>query len=195
MFCGILSSETTLATLCDPIKQLVGLGWAGSRYVNAKESTLRSLSRCKAFSLIHQYPGCPIVASAARYVLRLTKPYHKKMIDMIDNKHLLDRYKEQYFDKKKFYGNNNVPEDDISMSSRQVIEDHFNISISKQLQIEKYFDDCVSWDPIPWKMFVCEIPPDWFYFSDHYIVPDDKSGKQYMDFIIQSVDRSNLFSF
>lgn len=86
-FCGMLFNDRSKHILVDPIKAICEFSASSARYHNVKKATLYSLRRCKALSLAHQYPHCPIVRKFADLVLDQTRSYNVKssIIDGLDS--------------------------------------------------------------------------------------------------------------
>jgi hypothetical protein len=172
-FCGIVFDEDTKESLTNPIKHLIKTGWLSSRYVNAKISKRKMLIRAKAFSLVHQFPNCPILRSFGNYILRHTKHMHSAMIHYIQNTKFLDRYEKELF---LTYANKNLPEEkEITVGSRMVVESVYNVPIEIQLNIERYFDTCKELKEIPTDLILDIVPLDCIIYSNSYVfrVPED----------------------
>lgn len=72
-FCGNVFDEYDKLTITDPIKAILGFGWTTQRYEKASNKKLKSLLRAKAFSMLYEYPGMPILQEMAKYALRVTE--------------------------------------------------------------------------------------------------------------------------
>ncbi len=166
-FCGIVFDEDDKENLTDVTKHLIKTGWLSSKYVGAKLTKRKILLRAKAFSLAHQFPNCPVLRSYADYILRHTKHMHKGMIDYVLKHKFMDNYEREKFMK---FGNKNVPDrKPIGMGSRMVIERLYKVPIEKQIEIEKYFDECNKLQGIPDLLIMDIIPEEWLRYSIFYV--------------------------
>jgi hypothetical protein len=128
-FCGIVSDIDELAAIGDIVKTLLDFGWTDSIYRNSSDKILLELLRCKALSVLYQYPNCPILRELGLYGCRITDGYHYK------HSYLSDNYK------KISNMENQVPIHlfkEITITTRLLVEKRFNISLSQQLAFEKY---------------------------------------------------------
>lgn len=173
-FCGILFAEESLDTLTDPIKQLINFGWVPGKYVGAKKTVKLALLRSKAMSLLSSFPNCPIVAPAAKAVVRLTNRYHSSALRILKrtDKFLLGIVK--------------VPamliSPQISIHSRMVIEDHFHIPIERQFLIENWFNSLSMIKPIPYDLVDMEISRDFVEFSERYVLSLTELKSKHVEF-------------
>jgi hypothetical protein len=71
-FCGLVFDPNELDLCYDPIKFLLGLGYTGDRYLNARDSTLKALLRAKAMSFLYNFRNCPIITVTCKAILKQT---------------------------------------------------------------------------------------------------------------------------
>lgn len=133
-FCGMIFDTTEMINVCDPIKVLSQFGWTSAKYAKSRASVLKALLRCKALSLAHQYPGCPIVQSLAQYGLRVTRGTD---IRRVMQHNTFDNYTR---DKLLQAVNGDLSPIKIGINTRQIVNDKFGITPLMQLQIENYLD-------------------------------------------------------
>jgi hypothetical protein len=182
-FCGIVSDEIRLQNVADPIKHLVNLGWVGSKYVGAKTAKKKMLMRSKAFSILAQYPNCPVLLPMALYVLRLTHHLHKATIDLVRK----NQKGYQKLDLLKFMVEHaNKYDYVVAAENRIIVQTHFGLEIIDQIKIEKYFNECKVWQPIPLDLIESHLPPDWLYFSEYYVLMSSAVQKKIWFNISQS---------
>jgi hypothetical protein len=171
-FCGIIFDPEDQINLTDAIEALAVLGWAPRRYLNAKKKKKEILLRCKALSLAHQYPGCPILQSAAWSILRSTRSvrhYVRPWVEKSGAQVMSMWDKEQYLaalrDEKR------IKPKTIPISTRLLYEEIFQVTVEDQEKIEKYFDsvNCVS--PICCPALDFYIPLTWREYTGRYVVP------------------------
>jgi hypothetical protein len=72
-FCGMIFDVKNRVVVADPIKVLMKIGWAGRKYLSAKQSTLDEIALSKAQSALYQYNGCPIVTPACNRIIKVLK--------------------------------------------------------------------------------------------------------------------------
>jgi hypothetical protein len=137
-FCGQIFDVETRTVICDPIKVLLNFSWANIKYANAKVKVLRGLLRSKALSLLHQYPGCPILQSFAQRMLELTACY-KYVVDESD------RWKARQV--RDAVAAKPVARP-VAMSTRQLMFDVYGITSIDQLLLEHYFENLESIKPL-----------------------------------------------
>jgi len=131
-FCGQIFDLTHLVVVCDPIKVILNFAWTNMKYFRSSNAIKMGLVRSKALSLIYQYSGCPVVQSFARAMLRCSEGYKPVVDQTIDAYH-----RWLYIESLSIIPNYK----DIQMSTRQIVEEVFNISIIHQEILENYFDN------------------------------------------------------
>lgn len=141
-FCGIVFDATASVNIADPIKIVCQLGWTNANYLRSKNKVLRGLLKSKAYSLLYQYPGCPIVHSLAKSLLRqLQDDYVYFRKGSHDYKDILAKKAFDWVMKHE-----EVLLKEPLMSTRILMERKFGIAITDQLSMESYFDsfDCTK---------------------------------------------------
>lgn len=132
-FCGLYYHPDDRNVMADPYKQLLKFPWAKQRYINAKDSTLKSLLRVKGFAYAYQFNGCPILGKLGRYAIRVTQGY--SMSKIMESTYFTSYEKEelsQMFNLRE--------EIQPGWSTRIMFEEMYGISITTQLRIEEYLD-------------------------------------------------------
>lgn len=140
-FCGLVFDEEDKELVCDPFKALLTFGFANRRYLHAKPRVLKQLLRCKALSLAHQYPGCPIVASLAAYGLRVTEgvTVGRRIYDAMD---VYEREKHLAFAKSP------VPAPRVKHRTRLLVERLYGIPLEQQIGFEDYLQSLTDIQPL-----------------------------------------------
>lgn len=165
-FCGLLFDEEDRQIVADVRKIMASLSWSSKQYVSASKSTHLALLRCKAMSMLVQYPSCPIVASMSRAIIRLTKHISiKKVIDR--NRFDLYTRDKLMYGVANFKHNLNAP---IGLGTRLLVEQLWGFTIELQLKLEKKFDQMVTIEPICTDEFIDLFPLSWREYSDNYVV-------------------------
>jgi hypothetical protein len=134
-FCGLIYDPVDLVSIPDPHKVLLNVGWTSDRYYGSTTKTRLQLLRAKGLSLLHQYPGAPIIQSLAKYIIRCTDGMRYKFPGEWTN------WQIKHFDPKPV-------EKPVGFRTRMLMERKFGYSLSEQLSIEAYFDSCKEIKPI-----------------------------------------------
>lgn len=169
-FCGMLFHEDATDVVADPRKILAEFGWFATRYTHSRPSLRMMLLRAKSYSLRAQYPNCPIVRSLAEYGLRMTRSYSHTSRQVLES---LDVYKREEFLRLLDL---EIGSAKIHVGSRILVEEKFNLTISEQLCIEKYFDNLKTWSwniPVSTDCFSHE----WSAYGGDYVVPSKPHGQ------------------
>jgi hypothetical protein len=191
-FCGIVFDSDALDALTDIRKHLVKTAWLSSRYVLSKQTKQTMLLRAKAFSIVHQYPNCPVLRAYGDYILRMTKHQHKAMMDYVTKVRFTDRYEYEMFLK---YANTNLPPNKpIHPGSRLVVEELFKVSVAEQLQLEKYFNTCAEIKPIPYELVQNFIDHEWLYYDMYYTatLPVQETRDSFFTYPVSLKNRKRL---
>lgn len=157
-FCGMVFDETEQVPLTDPIKAISNLGWIDRRFLNARNSKLRSLLRCKALSMKSQYPACPVLDAAASWVLRCTAGCQTERILA---RGTFGTYRtEQMLSNIKGYARFDR-DASTGERTRQLMAEKYGVPVNIQLQLENWFDSQTYLCPIPSHLFGDCIPSQW----------------------------------
>jgi hypothetical protein len=96
-----------------------------------------TLLRAKGYSMIYQYGGCPILTNFALYVLRVTHRYETNFQKFVRNDRTISEWERtQLLEAIKFRG----PPPDVGTNTRYLVKELYQIEISEQLELERYFD-------------------------------------------------------
>lgn len=141
-FCGIVMDKFDLINVTDPISYLVDFFWLNSKYYAARDSKKKELLRCKAFSALFQYPGCPIIYPMAKKILQLTADVN---LDP-QIKHFSDLYKYEIFMINYHYYQRNpeMYDKQIPYNTRLLVRDLYNLDIPDQIDIENIFNNALN---------------------------------------------------
>jgi len=174
-FCGLIFDREDLVNITSPLDELVSFGWCQSRYANSSPKIKLMLLRCKALSLAHQYPGCPILSSLAQYGLRVTRRVRFYMRGFMEKQgsHLSGWLREQYVsalaDEAKIRV---VPP---PMRTRLLVERQFGVTVAQQLAIESQLDNLHVLEPLNLSM---EWPVPWVDNWKDYVSIDQGNHPQ-----------------
>jgi hypothetical protein len=151
-FCGLIFDEKDLCNITDPIEVLRNFMWTNSRYIYANPKTLKILIRAKSLSYGWQYPGCPILASLAKYGLRVTESYLKNgnvmkvdALKYMTSTGAVNEYvRDEFLSHVPSNSSSNVPFVPITINTRLLMEKKFGIPMDHQLKIEAYLDSLAT---------------------------------------------------
>jgi len=181
-FCGQLFDIEDLQIITDPYRAVASLGWTTSRYTYSKNRKLMMLLRCKALSLAHQYPGCPIIGALAQYALRVTKSIDVK--GFIERRSDLNLY--EYEKLKEAIGDKSARlYVEPGVQTRLLFSELYGISLEDQRTIENYFDNLDHLQPLDVPIMRDEFKIDWIHYYDNYCLNLDikilEQGNYHLD--------------
>lgn len=168
-FCGLIFDVEDRINIVDPLETIVSTGWTNNRYASSTDMKLKRLLRCKALSLAHQYPGCPLVSSFAWYILRCTRG--------LDAGNILASYGSLWERDQLLAAvadESNILRRTPSLRTRFLMEDLYNIPVHHQLAIENYFDSLDRIQVVDHPFLQLHCKSDWSHYWDNYVlVPQD----------------------
>jgi hypothetical protein len=174
-FCGLIFDPEDRQIITDPRKVLAAFAWTCQRYARCSRRMIMKLLRCKALSLAYQYPGCPIVASLARYGLRITRSYN--VGDFLATRRDLDSYErgkyieaDAYFRKEQNKDERNVPVFTVGSNSREIVAKLFGIPAAVQEAAEAYLDQKNDLEPLELPLIADACPPSWRLYDAVYVI-------------------------
>lgn len=163
-FCGNIFDIEDGYILTDPKKVVASLGWSTARYARSKNNKLKCLLRSKALSVAYQYPGCPIIGALAQYALRMTRSFDiRKFNESRRDLSLYDR--ERLLEALDFKGPLYV---EPKIRTRLLFEELYGISPKQQSDMEEYFNDLKSLEPLKIPLLVDLVPSSWKSYDEHY---------------------------
>ncbi len=158
-FCGQVYDIEDKIVVTDIKEQVCRLGWTNKKYVRAKDDVLLELLRAKGFSLAYQYNGCPILGVLGNKILELTShvQIRKSIIDQMD-----------FWERTKFDWalSSQVPQKVPGLSTRQLVEELYNISILDQQDIENKIGEMTNLGELPFQF--TDLSPDWKHYYELY---------------------------
>lgn len=177
-FCGMVFDEQDLINVTDPREVLVEFGWARSVYVRCGMKKKMVLLRCKALSYLHQYTGCPIIQSLARYVLRVTPHYDVR--HFIRESRLLTFWERAQLE-VILTSPTRLPFKPIPPRTRTLVERMYNISPTTQIAVEEYLDGLNELKPLDASViYDCGLPDVYFdYYERYSLIADRYSDLDY----------------
>jgi hypothetical protein len=186
-FCGIIFSEVDEVNVADPIEKLATFGWTRKPYRFCNDKKLKVLLRAKSLSMAYSYPGCPILWSLANYGLRITRSFDIRhfvstspTLDEWERGKLLLALKDEKNLVKSF------GEVKIGYDSRLLVERHFGITVSEQIQLENYLDSLTVLTELDHPVIHDHVPAIWFeYFERFHVTYDTKDFRCESRFFLQ----------
>jgi hypothetical protein len=171
-FCGIIFDPQDRNNLVDPRKVIQTFGWACGKYVGARDKKLRALLRCKALSLVFQYPGCPIVQALGEYGLRVTAEVKTCELLRTVNAKGYNSYHRGREIKSLTQG---VTARVVGLNTRLLCEKVFGISVECQLDYERYLNSLTHLTILEPRQMTTYMHVDCQDYSSRYVmaVPAD----------------------
>lgn len=165
-FCGLVFDVDDLVNVTDPREVLATFGWSNALYAKSSSRKLKMLLRCKALSMAHQYPGCPIISALAQYGLRMTRSYDVRHFIAESGRFSVwerDQLVSALKDEKK------IRVREPPMKTRLLVDKLYGLTIDQQLKIEQYFNSCQVLRPFSMRDMVFNIPSDWEDYCWKYV--------------------------
>jgi len=167
-FCGIVFDPECKQNLRDPLRVLTTFGWTSRQYANSKSKRKKALLRCKALSLAHQYPGCPIIQALAQYGLRVTSEVGNWAVwNAIYSKGVNEYQRQVLIDAML----NPVDPASIQLGSRLLVERLFRVSVEEQLAVEKYLSGLSDIQELDPGVLEPILSPVWKDYWTKYVIP------------------------
>lgn len=142
-FCGCIFDDQSFVNLTDPLKMLTKLGWSSTQYKNSSHKTHLELVKLKALSILCQFPGCPIIFPWAKWILKETE--HITIEQVLSR---LEKDQENTYYKTWFKENFTFVEQcliqEVPLTAREFMFNHFGLSIAEQEFIEQRFKGGLS---------------------------------------------------
>lgn len=167
-FCGLIFDPEDMVNIADPLKILATFGWASATYRRSKPEILRALLRCKALSLLAQYPGAPVIQSLALYGLRATGDVrYCKMYRAVNMRGGFDEWHRKEILAALRSGPQPRP---VPTRTRDLMAEVFGLSVRDQLCIESYLDSLN--DVVPLEVDQSLFPRQWRWYAERYVTED-----------------------
>jgi hypothetical protein len=154
-FCGLVFDVDCLDIITNIIPAYLDFGWTTREYANSNTNSKKTLLRCKALSMLHTFPGCPVLHSLACMALRLTndvdirrqkmmKHYRKNHVDS-HHVHKFELIMDLSQDKARLKEMINRK---INMKTRLLVEKLYKITVEQQIEMEKYLKNIAVLAPL-----------------------------------------------
>jgi hypothetical protein len=176
-FCGIIFDPVHNINTTDPRPFLASLSWLPYKYKQFGDSKKRALMRAKAMSFFYQYPGCPVIQSAALAIMRLTRSTN---IDWVFEKSgFFNAYEEEELWEMR--GMKVYQPKTIHSTTRVLFFENFGIPPSEQIEIEEWFESLDSCS-FSYPEFITRLfPSNWLSYAQEYKVEPTFQWKSIQD--------------
>lgn len=175
-FCGLVFDVNDGTNVTNPIAAIAKFGWTDSTYAMSKRSIHRTLLKCKALSLAHSYPRCPLLTALANRMIHLTSRYD---VEGFLKKHRFcsDSFKEDLVrGAVESYKKGNLVFGEPGMRTRVLVQSLYGIPIADQIHIESYFSSLRSLDePLDDPILLSHMPDLWKQNYNKYVLVKDKA--------------------
>ncbi len=172
-FCGLVFDPEDLVNVTDVRKVLAGFGWTDwQAYGQARQSKLDHLMRVKALSLVHQYPGCPILQSFARAVLRNTFHMGRLSSSIAIARKNAGWWEREKLDEMALHAESWMAKvRPPPMNTRMLVERLYGLTVEVQIELERQFDGWTSLHSFD----LCDlvsVPTQWLDYAAQYVRED-----------------------
>lgn len=163
-FCGMVFSSETPQIITDPIKTILTFGYSNAFYLRSNDYKMSVLLRSKALSMLHTFPGCPILNKLAQYGLRVTTEVTKRDLYSAVMK-ITDSFAR---DKMMAAINATVIFQEPTYQTRLLMDTKYGIPPDHQIAIEKYLDGLISKQPLTHPLVDIHLSADQLHYYDNY---------------------------
>jgi hypothetical protein len=162
-FCGQIFDVDEKMVVTNPMEVIASFGWTTARYLKSSDKRLKQLLRSKALSYLYQYPGCPIVASLAKYGLRMTREVRAR--GPVTNEY----EREEFEIMVKAMAKYDFTSYTVGPKTRKLVALLYNIPEEIQTRIEQYLDGLTSLQPLNCpEIYHCG-QKVWSHYYDNYV--------------------------
>lgn len=153
-FCGMVFHEEVLDNVSDPVEALMSYGYTTMQYTSACDNKLHALLKAKSFSLLYQYPGCPILRELGLYGLRVTHHIEEDYMMKTIAKSKICGYERSLYEEVMINKHNIMYNKTVDIRTRVLVNNKYNITIEEQLKIENYLSKLNVITPLDIPSFV-----------------------------------------
>jgi hypothetical protein len=145
-FCSLIFDEIERIPITNIAKVMIKFGWGTGHFVCANKRHLLELLRAKSYSLLSQYPGCPILYELARYGLRMTKwiSLERFFARSAGPRYEMEWYRQAYEKRDELERVQFVE----CPRTRELIARRFGISVAEQREAESYLRGLNTLQPL-----------------------------------------------
>ncbi len=172
-FCGLIFDPLEKINVADPRKILCTFGYISRQYARARPIKLLRLLRGKALSLVHQYPGCPIVAALGRYALRVTMSVQGRHVFEM-NSNLMYKFGRDLWCNWKTEALMWI---EPGLETRRLVERIYGITVEEQIAYERYLDGLQVLCPLDSEPLFHRLSPLWAQYYEKYSCDEDRFSR------------------
>lgn len=174
-FCGNVFDPTALHNVTNPMEASVAFGWIGARsYRFGTKKTHGQLLCSKSLSMLHSYPGCPILAELGAYGLRVSGHFIKDLTDEWYKAHSANSYEyDLNIEARDFIAEFGVPRAEVHDNTRLLVEKLYGITVEQQIYHEEYLR---SLNEITELVFDLPFPKCWLKNDSEYCLYTERVG-------------------
>jgi hypothetical protein len=145
-FCGVTYDPVDGINVTDPLEKLAGFGWSLGQAVYCGNERRKELLIAKAYSMAYQYPGCPIIHELPKLVFRIlgTKVNWSHVLQFTS----FDLFQRERLLKAKDMALLEKLQAKPTFVTRLLVQRHYGVSVSEQLEIERYLRSRVTLDEL-----------------------------------------------
>jgi len=172
-FCGLVFDREDLANVTDPLAELASAQWGPGRLAGTRRTRLREYLRCKALSMAHCYPGCPIVQEYAHFLLRMTRGSDIKW--MLNRRYMNQWEMDRLHDALDFIGHGKGKDATerlirpVGMQTRHLVEELYGLSVHTQLVVERELRECNSLEDLRLRILDDHWPVNWLKYTEEAV--------------------------
>lgn len=179
-FCGMVFDLEDRKNITNPIDELVNFAWCRAEYARSSLKKHKILLRCKALSLLYQYPNCPILTKFATKILELTRGVDVSVF--IARTNYYNQYEksillsaQQAWKKQRYYRQviKRGLLDQPGLRTRQLVEQLYGVTMQDQCLIENYIDGMLDLSPLSCDTILKYCPDDYRRYFDSYVIDLD----------------------
>lgn len=174
-FCGLIFDTETYTVIADPIKYILKTPWMMRRWMRASDKAQFGILKCKALSLLWQFPGCPIIQAYAYYLYRNTYKYSvpKSYLDYVKNSYGSDHAEFDFITDVDDHIRTCTPTRPVAVSTRLLMARVYKISIEEQLYLEDLFMNKPDFGPFYDPVIYSFTTPVQQHFYEHHVIETD----------------------
>lgn len=185
-FCGMIFHEEVYDNVSDPVEALMSFGYTTMQYCEASDLKLNALLRAKSFSLLYQYPGCPILRELALYGLRMTTHIDDRYMIKVITSTFMNSYDKELFEESMMARHNLVFDKVIDVRTRDLVERKFKITKEEQVEIELYLSKLEVIQPLEIQSFLGRCHADCVDYYSVYGLRADRNQVKHIQFSVKN---------
>jgi hypothetical protein len=157
-FCGLVFDVDRLDIITNIVPAILDFGWTTREYALAKPRVLLCLLRSKSLSMLHTFPGCPVLHALACMGLRITNRarFNEKTARRVLKSKLVDSHHMRKFDEFLQYDTTlegsikliTLMRRPIDLRTRLLVEKLYSITVEQQLSMEEYLNAINNVQPL-----------------------------------------------